>query len=536
MKPPSFIKSIRVRLLVWLAFLLACVLTGFGVTAYQLHRINRFETIDEELATRLAVLNRESRPRMGPGHFRGPPPLDWLPDGLPDRPPDGPKGRLRDGSLERERPGEMPPGRPGERRAPRLFGPARGGFPEGRFENREINLPATALALFEDAGTNGFYFTFWSRSGSTLQRSTNAPTGLTMPEFDVTAGWIESRTRDTFREAFQFNSIGECVLVGRPIGADLSALRVFAWWLAAAGSAVLALGLGGGWILTTRAIRPVHAIGATAKRIADGNLSERIDEADTESELGRLAGVLNSTFARLESAFAQQKQFTADASHELRTPISVIIAEAQTTLARERSAAEYKETVETCLDAAQQMRRLTQSLLELARFDAGQERLERTSFDVSERLLACVQWVEPLAAPRGITLETDVPPLTAQGDPDRLCQVFTNLLTNAIHYNRDQGRVRVAARQQPDAVVVTVSDTGPGIAAADLPHLFERFYRGDKSRSTVAGRTGLGLAIAKAIMDAHGGTLAVASQPGSGSTFSVRIPFEANPFRVMTNS
>ena len=152
------------------------------------------------------------------------------------------------------------------------------------------------------------------------------------------------------------------MLAGRSIVADLAALRRFAWLLLGAGGTVLALGLGGGWLLSSRALRPVEEIGLAASRISQGNLAERIDIADTDSELGRLAAVLNSTFARLEAAFAQQKRFTTDASHELRTPIAVLISETQTTLARERTAAEYRATVEACLDTAQQMKRLTHSL------------------------------------------------------------------------------------------------------------------------------------------------------------------------------
>ncbi len=533
MNAPLFIKSIRVRLLLWLAFLLACVLTGFGVTAYQLHRINRFESIDEELESRVAALTQELRPRMGPGRFRGPPPMDGSLDGLLDGPPDKPPERPGDRSPERGF--DAPPNHPGERRLQRFMAPPKG-FLDNRLEGRDFTLSPATLSLFEDASPDGFYFVIWSRSGSSFRRSTNAPPESLLSLPAEADSKVQTRTRDGFREAFELNSIGECILTGRRIAADLAGLRNFAWWLVAAGFAVLTLGCGGGWILTTRAIRPIEDIGAAARRIADGNLSERINVADTDNELGRLAGVLNSTFSRLEAAFAQQKQFTADASHELRTPIAVIIAEAQTTLARERSAADYRETVETCLDAAQQMRRLTQSLLELARFDAGQERLECTRFDLSERLQACLHLVRPLAQPRGITLEADLGSIEAHGDPDRLCQVFTNLLTNAVHYNRDHGSVRVVASTEPEAVVVSVTDTGQGIAPEDLPHLFERFYRGDKARRSASGQSGLGLAIAKAIVDAHRGSLEAVSKPGSGSTFTVRIPFGCNNSQVVTVS
>lgn len=201
----------------------------------------------------------------------------------------------------------------------------------------------------------------------------------------------------------------------------------------------------------------------------------------------------------------------------------MIISEAQTVLARERSSAEYRETVEACLDAAQQMRRLTEELLELARFDASQEPLQRERFDWSENVRACVERIRPLAQERGIQIHCDLAPARVDGDADRLGQVITNLLTNAIHYNRSNGEIRVSCRAENAAAIVTIADTGQGIAAEDLPHIFERFYRADKSRSRAAGRSGLGLAISKAIVDAHGGTIAATSQPGAGTIFTVRL-------------
>jgi two-component system OmpR family sensor kinase len=246
--------------------------------------------------------------------------------------------------------------------------------------------------------------------------------------------------------------------------------------------------------------------------------------AETDSELGRLASVLNSTFARLEAAFAQQKQFTADASHELRTPLAVIIAESQTTLARERTAAEYRESIAVCLDAAQQMRRLSESLLQLARFDAGQETVRRSAVDLAENARVCVGRIGPLAQEHGIKICCDLAPATTYGDADRLGQLITNLLTNAILYNKTDGEIVISTRLENGSAVLTVADSGEGIAAEDIPHVFERFYRADKSRSRAEGRSGLGLAICKAIVDSHGGSIDVASRPGAGTTFTVRLP------------
>jgi heavy metal sensor kinase len=384
-------------------------------------------------------------------------------------------------------------------------------------------LSSEAGGLFDETRTNGFYFAAWTRMGTLLKTSTNAPAEIARPEREGDA-LTHFQTRESYREAYHFTEMGDCVLAGRSILADLKALTRFKFMLMGAGGTVLAFGLGGGWWLTSRAIRPIEKISAAATRISAGNLSERINSAEEDNELGRLVGVLNSTFGRLEAAFAQQKQFTADASHELRTPLAVIISEAQTALTRERSADEYRETVEGCLEMAQQMRRLTESLLQLARLDAGQDTFHRDTIDLAERTGACVELVRPLAKKREIEIQCDLAPAKIVGDPDRLGQIVTNLLSNAIHYNKEGGEIRVTTRLENGVAMLMVSDTGHGIPADELPRVFERFYRADKSRSRAEGRTGLGLAICKAIVDAHGGTIEVASELGKGTTFTVSLP------------
>jgi two-component system, OmpR family, sensor kinase len=498
-----FTKSIRWRLQLWLAALLVCVFAGFGVAIYQLQRISQLREIDEELERRVAVLSGAvrggppPRPGFGPPRFESRPgPHDFDKD---RRPPPPAMGRPK------------PPPFGGERKGP--FGP------------RDFEISPEIASLFDPTGTKAFYFTVWSRDGAMFKRSSNAPPDVPLPQrLDNTDTRTYARTRDGYREAFHFTELADCVLAGRSISADLDALRRFKWWLLAAGGIVLAFALSGGWWLTSRAIRPIEDISAAASRISAGNLSERINVAETDSELGRLATVLNSTFARLETAFAQQRQFAADASHELRTPLAVIIAEAQTTLARQRGAAEYRESIAVCLDAAQQMRRLAESLLQLARFDADQEPIRRSAVDLAENACVCVRRVGPLAEERGIKIHCDLGPAETFGDADRLGQLITNLLTNAIHYNKPNGEIRIGTRRENGSAVLTVTDSGQGIAAEDIPHLFERFYRADKSRSRAEGRSGLGLAICKAIVDSHGGSIDVSSEPGAGTTFTVRLP------------
>ena len=509
---PMFPKSIRWRLQLWLAFLLACILSGFGLTAYQLHRTNRLTQIDEDLTRRVATLSADARARVA---FFGQP---------PGRPPFNLEPGRDVGPDVFAPPSSKLPSAPGGE-SPFSWRPgAEPRTPRSRPAPRELRLSSQTQNLFDEADTNGFYYAVWSRGNVPLKHSTNAPAAVAPPEHMDAEARIRTQMRENCREAFYFNGMGDCILVGRPIGTDLETLHRFAWLLVAVGGAVLTLGMGGGWWLANRAIRPVENISAAASRISAGHLSERINVSDTDSELGRLAGVLNSTFARLETAFAQQKQFTGDASHELRTPLAVIISEAQTTLARERTAAEYRETVEACLSTAQQMSGLTKSLLELARIDAGQEPIQRQPFDLAERARADIELIRPLAKQRGLRIACDLQSAPSVGDTERLSQVVTNLLTNAIHYNTDQGEIRVSTRSEKQSAVLTVSDTGIGISAEDLPHVFERFYRADKSRARANGRSGLGLAICKAIVDAHGGTIEVSSQPGAGSTFTLRLP------------
>jgi two-component system OmpR family sensor kinase len=483
-------KSIKWRLQIWYGLILVVVLAGFGFTAYQLERNRQFRRIDEQLQHPVGGLLNALRtsfwgelgPNGEPIPGRPPPPPDQQP---PDRP-------FRDHEPDRSR---LP---------------------------AEFHLPPWN-ALFVENDTNSFYCVVWSRDGRELFRSTNAPVDLRVSMRADSPGPQPPRMRGVFREFFQTTPRGERILVGRSIAPELAELRLTALKLAGVGGIILFFGLAGGWWLVSCSLCPISEISATAIKISAGDLSQRINVAEAESELGQLAAVLNSTFARLETAFAQQKQFASDAAHELRTPVSVMLTQTQTALNRERDAASYKQTVEACQRAAQRMRKLIESLLALARFDAGQEVLNRLRFDFSKTVADCAELVQPLADERSVKIFTDLSPLEITGDSERLAQVVTNLLTNAIQYNRIEGEVRVKVEAQNGLAALTVTDTGQGIPAEDLPRVFRRFFRADQSR-TGAGNAGLGLAISKAIVEAHGGTIEVASEENTGTTFTVHLP------------
>jgi signal transduction histidine kinase len=170
------------------------------------------------------------------------------------------------------------------------------------------------------------------------------------------------------------------------------------------------------------------------------------------------------------------------------------------------------------------MRALSQSLLELARFDSGQEIIQRQPFDLADKARACVELIEPLAKERGIQIHANLEPVPFSGDPTRLEQVITNLLGNAVSYNHDHGKIDISLSAHNGLAILKVTDTGHGIAPDDLPHIFKRFYRADKSRTAANTHTGLGLAITKAIVEAHGGNIKAQSPPGHGATFTVCLP------------
>lgn len=498
----KILKSIKWRLQLWYGLILVVVLAGFGFTAYQLESNRQFRRIDQELHKRIAIIGNALHgpprgPQGGGPRFNPPPQGEGFPDG-------GPPGRNRR------------PLRPGD-----------------------FHLPEQDAHFFDASEPNQFYFRITGRDGVELARSTNQPNNTVVVEqtgkffagqvnrVSNLPGTIYQPQKITdfqnYREAVDLLPSGEMIWVGCSIAPERAELRRIKLTLLGVGGLILLVGLVGGWWLVSRSLRPITEISSTAVKISSGDLSQRINVAEAESELGQLAAVLNSTFARLETAFAQQKQFASDAAHELRTPVSVILTQTQTSLVRERDAASYKQTVEACQRAAQRMRKLIESLLALARFDAGQEMLQRAPFDFSKTISDSAEMVQTLAEERGVNILIEAGEVEITGDSERLAQVVTNLLTNAIQYNQSGGEVRVKLESQNGLAVLMVADTGTGIAPQNLPRVFDRFFRADSSR-TGAGNSGLGLAICKAIVEAHSGTIEVASGENIGTTFTVRLP------------
>jgi heavy metal sensor kinase len=316
------------------------------------------------------------------------------------------------------------------------------------------------------------------------------------------------------------------VQVASLMNEGLEALERFKLVLLLAAPLLLIAASAGGYWLSTRALAPVDQISRAAQRIGIENLADRLEVPHTGDQLQRLSETLNATFARLEASVLRMKQFTADASHELRAPISLIRTTAEIAVQRDRTAPEYREALTEILEESERTSQVVDSLMLLARADSGKEMLECVPADACAVVRGAIEQGEKLARSQGIEFKASVPvdPISIQADSDALRRAVLILLDNAVKYTPTGGSVKVDLAKEGGFAVVSVTDTGIGIAKDDIAHVFDRFWRADKVRSRGQGGAGLGLSIATGIADAHQGSLAVDSVPGRGSVFSLRVP------------
>jgi len=288
------------------------------------------------------------------------------------------------------------------------------------------------------------------------------------------------------------------------------------------------LSLGGAllcYAISRRALAPVDAITSTARSISEHSLSRRLASLKTGDELQRLAETFNQMMDRLETAFKRITQFTADASHELRTPTALIRTTAELSLRRDRDNAEYREALVQILEEAKGTGILIDNLMTLARMDSGAEAVGFSMVDIASILGEASMASQPLTLSKQIQLDREIPdsPILVDWDAHALRRLFLILIDNAVKYTPTGGRVFVSLNTNGNAAVAKVQDTGIGMSQEDLPVIFERFYRADKARSRESG-AGLGLSIARWIAKAHRAEILVESVVGQGSTFEVRIP------------
>jgi two-component system, OmpR family, sensor kinase len=294
----------------------------------------------------------------------------------------------------------------------------------------------------------------------------------------------------------------------------------------------------GGYLLTRRSLSPVIAMTEHASRIGTSTLHERLPVPNAYDEYGQLATVINGLLSRVQSAFEQQRRFMADASHELRTPISIVRGEADIALAMsDRPPEEYREALSVVRAEARRLSRIVHDLFLLARADAGQQPLQPRTFYLDEVIADCARIARSLASRRGMTLTSNVSCEAAVcGDEDLIRRLVLNLLDNALKYCSEGGTVEIALREEAGCHHVVVSDSGPGIPPEVAAHIFDRFYRGDRSRASDSSSphrlhddphgvgAGLGLSIARWVAEAHGGSLVLAHSSATGSEFVFTLP------------
>jgi len=287
----------------------------------------------------------------------------------------------------------------------------------------------------------------------------------------------------------------------------------------------LVLAATAGWLLTGSALRPVRRIIHAAHEIEVSNLAQRLPLTGSGDELDNLATTFNEVFARLEKAFGELRQLTGSIAHELRTPIAALRGEAEIAMLHAQSVGELKDVLASQLEEFDKLARMIDQLLTLARSEAGEVRFERKPFDIANAIGEVVDTFSLLASARRILLDSEPgKDLIATVDPQWLERVLVNVLDNAIKYTPPGGHVSIRGTLEPDAVRVEVQDSGPGISAEALPHIFERFYRADPSRNKEVEGVGLGLSFAKWIVEQHGGTIQAVSEVNRGTCFTIRFP------------
>lgn len=380
---------------------------------------------------------------------------------------------------------------------------------------------------------SGDYLAVYAEGGEQIYRSAflQAHPSALMPLDQIKRPATKSRRIDgrPFRFMFEKLDVDDhtyTIEMGIPADDAVETLQLFRSYLLLFAPLLLLIAAGVGYWMSRRALAPVDELVRTAREVGGTNLSSRLQKLSTGDELQRLSDTLNEMLDRIETAFLRITQFTADASHELRTPVSLIRTEAELALRRARGEAEYKESLRHILLEAERTTALIEQLLSLARADSGRETLNLQAVNLAQMLSGVVDGWQQVATIRSVQLSAEIeqPSVFVLGDESLLRRLADILFDNAFKYTPSPGSVLLSLKQNADKAVMAVQDSGVGIAKEDQNKIFERFYRVDKARSRAQGGTGLGLAIAQWIVAQHHGAITVDSRPGEGAIFRVELP------------
>ncbi len=399
-------------------------------------------------------------------------------------------------------------------------------IPEIRDEFREHSVLGPGGDLFQVADSERQ----WLYRSVPLENNNvpiAAPSELVTPAFENKV--VQGHTLRFYSQGIFVHGKAYTVQVATPMDEAIEALQRFRIMLLLAAPLLLIGASAGGYWISSRALAPVDAISRAANRISIENLAERLQAPKTGDQLQRLSETLNRMLARLEGSVRRISQFTADASHELRAPVSLIRTTAEiAAMKRDRPAGEYLAALDEIQEEAERTSQVVDSLMLLARADSAKETLECVPVDAAAVVLSAAEQGERLARGRGVAFNVKLPgfEVPVHADADALRRALLILMDNAAKFTPKGGSIQVGLDQRDGQAVAYVTDTGIGIDALDVPHIFDRFWRADKARSREQGGAGLGLSIAKWIVDQHGGTLEVRSEPGKGSAFEIKLAID----------
>ncbi len=391
-----------------------------------------------------------------------------------------------------------------------------------------LAIPDSYFHRFGKAPRDQAFFAVWDATGEPEQTGGIVPKhAVFSSESPPTSGRHPFKTYQTGNELSVIvgTPTGGQLWIGRPLAKETDGLRVLVYELLSFSVLVfLVVGIISSWI--SRLIsKPINELSKLAQSITIKNLDDRLPGAHWSSEMVNLSAAFNRMLETLSHSFTRQRQFTADAAHELRTPVAIILSQSEYCLSRERNIEAYRDGFITCQTTALHMKKLVEDLLDLSRFDSAQTLPVRVQLDLCELTHQVVKLLQPLASQKNLRLSTDLQPSLMLGDESQMRQVLMNLISNALEYNSDNGFANVSVIDDLDQIKLVVEDGGIGIAESNLPNVFNRFYRVDPSRTTSStSGTGLGLSLVEEIVHAHGGKIEIKSVLSQGTRVFVSFP------------
>lgn len=390
-----------------------------------------------------------------------------------------------------------------------------------------LEIPDVFFHRFGKAPRDRAYWGVWNEAGSLVSSGGEVPETLSpiekRPPFTGPKPFV-TRATGRYLELFVSTDDRGLLLIGRPLAKEFDALARLSLRLLGISVLGFALATAIAWWITRSIATPISNFAATVQSITHQRLDERLDSTQPTLEMSKLASAFNEMLKALQDSFQRQQQFTSDAAHELRTPVSIVLSQSEFSLLRERTSDEYRQGLETCRQTAVHMKRLVDHLLEVCRIDSGQVDFEKVPLRLDSLAAEVIALMTPIAAEREVYIEQQMMPLSITGEATSVRQILFNLVANAIEFSPQGGKVIVAIDHDSEFARLKISDHGQGISAADLPLVWNRFYRADQARlRNESNGTGLGLSLVAELVKLHGGTYEIESSIGQGTTVQIRF-------------